>query len=563
MKLSAAMKKFAEKNLGVKAGSKEPVYFNAVAKAVQDGKLTGQQAKDLRDNKEITLKKKTNPKKPAPAPDISGMFKEFAKEIATAIVGAKEPAKPAPVVDKRTKEEKAVDLAVDKKMQDMGLITKEGRVTPTELFSKAAPFLKQDSVRVKSATEDYSKERATAHWPAKSGLNGKGSPHPYAGRPASYDNRPLYHGSQLDKAISGAYVKLAIESSTDIKHIPRQLRMTDHDRDLMNYALHECEWTGLLHPSGENPGTEDYGTHPINRRRLNEMEIKGILDDTISGGLEAAPIVFDDMVILTPLLYGELFPFVNVVNITRGRRIEGFSIGNPTFTSGVAEGATITPFNTSQFVLAFDTSIFVETGAMEIGLDLEEDSPADIGGIVAERYGLQAMARLDYLVAVGDGVTQMQGLVNAPSSNLINADNNVGGPPTVGDYEGLMFGIQKAFRKEPGAVIAFVGSDVSYRRARGIPVGPTDERRVFGMTEEDYMLFGLPYKVQNDIPNGTIICVNLKRYRCYRRLGFNMRVETQGNYLTLRNLKLLVMRFRFGGQLELPGAMSILTDGQS
>ena len=48
--------------------------------------------------------------------------------------------------------------------------------------------------------------------------------------------------------------------------------------------------------------------------------VKTLIDDATSGGLEAAPIVFDDMVIQTPLLNGELFPLVTTVPLDRGRR---------------------------------------------------------------------------------------------------------------------------------------------------------------------------------------------------------------------------------------------------
>jgi hypothetical protein len=126
-----------------------------------------------------------------------------------------------------------------------------------------------------------------------------------------------------------------------------------------------------------------------------------------------------------------------------------------------------------------------------------------------------------------------------------------------------MFGVVKAFRKEPGAQNAFLGNEVSYRRARAIPVGPTDERRVFGMTHGDYTLLDHPYKIQVDVPNNKVCFGNWKRYRMYRRLGLNVRIETAGNYLSIRNLKLIVMRMRFGGQPELGGAFAVMTDAQA
>ncbi len=553
MKLTKAMKAYCEKHLGVKSGSAAALYFQAVAKAVEGNKLSAKAAQALADGKTLAPAKKKAPVSDL-RDDMKGFFQELTAGIKDALKGDGK-GKEEPKKDTRSKLEKAVDA----RLESMGLIDKDGEtVTPSQLLSKASPYLKPGGVRVKSATEQYTKERTAATFPMKSGFAGSGADHPFGGRPAVFDNRPLYHPSELDKAVSGAYLKLSIQASTPPTEIPRSLKMTDHDRDLINYALHEMEWTGLIH--GE--GSEDFRCQAVDRRKLTEFERKGLLDDTVSGGIEAAPIVFDDAVILTPVLYGELFPFVNVVNITRGRRIEGFSMGNPTFTSGVSEGATITPFNTAAFIQAFDTSIFVAAAVMEIGMDLEEDSPADIGGIVTERFGLKFLELLDFYVAEGDGTTQPQGIFNAPGTTIVPADNGLAGPVTIGDYEGLMFGVSKAFRNEPGAMTCFVSNDTDYQRAKGIPVGETDARRVFGMDHLDYKMFGKPYKIQNDIPNGSRAFVNLKRYRMYRRLGLNTRVESSGQYYATRNLKAIIMRARMGGQLELGGAMAVTTNGQ-
>ncbi|WP_196300513.1 hypothetical protein, partial [Streptococcus pneumoniae] len=83
--------------------------------------------------------------------------------------------------------------------------------------------------------------------------------------------------------------------------------------------------------------------------------------------LEIAPIAFDDQIILTPLLNGEFFPRFNTVPITRGRRIESASMGNVTLSSGGADGTDIPLFATAAFIAAFDTTIFVVNGSIEIG----------------------------------------------------------------------------------------------------------------------------------------------------------------------------------------------------
>ena len=44
---------------------------------------------------------------------------------------------------------------------------------------------------------------------------------------------------------------------------------------------------------------------------------------------------------------------------------------------------------------------------------------------------------------------------------------------------------------------------------------------------------------------------NLEHYRMYRRQGLQVRVETAGRTLALGNQKIIIVRARFGGQMEL------------
>ena len=47
-----------------------------------------------------------------------------------------------------------------------------------------------------------------------------------------------------------------------------------------------------------------------------------ILDDATSGGTYVIPTFFDSMLITYPLLSGELFPYVTVVDMPKGKDIE-------------------------------------------------------------------------------------------------------------------------------------------------------------------------------------------------------------------------------------------------
>lgn len=565
-KVTRRLKRYASERLGVKKGASESDVRVAVAKALASKKMSPARLDRLTAEKGRKAGegggKKGNSDLEKHLGTLAKTVGDLAKIVAKDKAGDDKGGKGKKQKDRRTDAEKAVD----KRLKDLGVLSGDGpdaqvAVGPQGLLARSAPYLKNGGVRVREALERYDGTRAKAVCPDRCGKNGTGSFHPRAGQEAMHphDNRVISHPSERDKAVVGAFFKWSLECHNEPRDIPRALKMTDHDREIVNYALHEERWTGLI--NGE--GTEDYGCKKVEARKLTQVEVKALLDDSTSGGITAAPLVFDDAVILTPVLFGEIYPLVNVVNITRGRRIEGFSMGNPTFTSGVAEGTSITPFNTAAFIAAFDTTVFVAVAAMEIGLDFEEDAPNDIGGLVVERYGLKSMEWLDRVVAVGDGVTEPQGAANAAAVTVVNSDNGTGGGATVGDYEGLMFGVAKAFRREPGAQTAFLANETTYRRARAIPVGPNDERRVFGMTHADYMLLDQPYKIQINIPNSQILFGNWKRYRMYRRLGLNVRIETAGNYLAIRNLKLIVMRMRYGGQIELGGAFALMPDAEA
>lgn len=419
------------------------------------------------------------------------------------------------------------------------------------------------SIRVVGAQERYATTRTEKRFPT---MTAKGMEHPFAGQRAfegspNGQKRYLDAPSELDQAVCGAYIKWALRSERGSDAgIPNALRMTDHDRDLMQFALREYKWAGVI----RGQGSEDDGAIGLKGDRLSDFQIKAILDDATSGGIEVAPIVFDDMIIQIPILSGEFFPRVNVVNITRGRRIEGGSIGNVTLSSGGADGTAIPLFNTASFISAFDTSIFVVNGSIEIGLDFLSDSPVDVAGIVTAQYGQVLLGWLDEQVCIGDGTTEPEGVLNATGTTTVNSANGAAGPPTVGDYEGLLFGVPKNYKTgTPANRITFAADETTYARARGIPVSTTDERRVFGMTHEDYALLGHPYGVGEFFSNQQILFVNWARYRMYRRLGLTIKITTEGKELVRGNLALITARARYGGQLEDGAAAAVMIDAQS
>ena len=414
------------------------------------------------------------------------------------------------------------------------------------------------SVRVKGIKEYYSNTRETAVYEAKR-INGSMRPDHEVGKQATYmengRQKSLTHPSEFEQAVHGAFIKMSIESQCGgAKGIPNVMRMTEHDNQLLAYAMHEMKWGGTV------------GDTHVKNQKLDGMLRKQLIDDATSGGINIAPITFDEAVILNPLLFGEFFPNVNTVPVTRGRRVEGGTISNVTLNSSgnQGDGDTITLETTASFIGSFNTNIFVVDGAIEIGLDFIGDSPVDIAGIITEQYGRVLMTYLDEQVAIGDGTTEPEGIMVASGTTSIAATNGNTGPPTVGDYEGLLFGVGKAFKNGfPTNRIQFGGSETSYTRVRGIAVGASDQRRVFGMNEEDYMLFGHPYGVGGGLSNVQLFFGVMQRYRMYRRMGLQILTTTDGKTLMLDNLMLITARARYGGQVEDGSAFAITPDAQT
>jgi HK97 family phage major capsid protein len=408
----------------------------------------------------------------------------------------------------------------------------------------------------RGANDQYSKDKTAAHFPTETQ---SGTKHAFAGQRAFEGGlgkqRHLDHSSDLEKAINGAYSKFLIQSSLG-QSCPPRLKCTEHEMELVQYALGKCKWAGVI--NGDCAGQP--GTIEVKNRFLKQHEIKSILDDAVSGGLEITPIFFDDAVILTPILFGEFAPRVNMVPITRGRRIEGGAISNVSLGAST-EGTAITLFNTAGFIAAFDTTIFVVAGAIEIGLDEMSDSPIDIGGIVTGQYGRKLLEWLDNVITDGDGATQPEGIMQAAGTTLVNF---AGVAATIGGYESLLFGISKKYKAGyDRSRICFGGTELSYQRARSIAVGPGDSRRLFGLNQENYMMFGHNYGVSEQMANTEIFFANLGRYRMYRRMGLTFRVTTEGKDLTLRNEMLISCRARFGGQLEDGAAAAVVRDAEA
>jgi len=438
------------------------------------------------------------------------------------------------------------------------------------------------TVDLKSVVERYSDARTAATWDKAANAS---IAKQFAGVPVNRFQKGGVGSIVMDMAterslaITGAWFKHLINKQcrAEGRQVPWQFKMSEHDKQLVTYAANECRMTGPIGYKGlqanGNIEDTDAAAHWCDAVRLRDLTngdywIKAVLDldGDASGGLEAVPIEFDANFILTPLLTGELFPFVDVVNVSR-RRMEGVKINNPTLSWGTDEGTAISLFDTDGFIEAFDNNIYPVTGALELGKDFQSDSPLSIGQIIVQQYGQQFKLEMDNVIANGNGTDRPEGLFVAAGVASVTPATPAGAP-AVGDYEGLMFGVAKEFRQRagmpPNSRAVFLGTDTAYSRARGIPVDSgADERRIFGIDEEmAYTLFRYRYAVNASAGNAVFGFFCLNDYRLYRRQGLEVSIVRDDRESVLANTDLIVVRARFGGALTHAGAGAKITNGQ-
>lgn len=399
------------------------------------------------------------------------------------------------------------------------------------------------NVRVKSASEQYSKETFT--------LNGK------HGKPV-FD--PIY-GREVRSQSERAKARIG----TLFKHLAKRAGIIDtplseHERELLTDLCENEKWAGKI-------GDEYFDSI------TGHKNIKALLDDQTSGGLEITPIEFDEAVITVPLLSGELFPDVDLKPVPRGRRIEGAAISNVSMAWGGGDATDITLFNTASMVAALDTSIFVIDGAITIGRDMLSDSPIAVGQTVTGLYGERLMQQLDYVIALGNGTTSPEGVFVKSGVGTVNTDNGSAGAPTIHDYTNLMFAVAKQYRKAAYKPV-FLTNDIAYARSRAIKVDPsvstTDQRWAldpmmsnYGAGVNAYSTLGWNHRIQQDLSNRYAAFVCLAKYRMYRRQGLEVRMIDTGSTLARANEVLMTYRARFGGKLMDASACAKWTDGQS
>jgi HK97 family phage major capsid protein len=142
-----------------------------------------------------------------------------------------------------------------------------------------------------------------------------------------------------------------------------------------------------------------------------------------------------------------------------------------------------------------------------------------------------------------------------------------GGATSLGNYESLRFGVAKPEHKGGfKASAVFCGTETSYQRAKALPVGAADDRRLLGeggmgtAGYSNYTIMGdIPYAINESMANTQVFYAILGRYRMYRRRGFTMRTSTEGDTNIRRNVMLMVVTARYGGQLERGATAAVTT----
>ena len=455
-------------------------------------------------------------------------------DLTEALVGSKQKAEP--------EQEKKVDVADANKKPEMKDLEK---TVITNSTAKDGEL--ETAPRVKSVDEIFSTTKSARKYPTK----GRFTPNSMAGQTAETLGRTLYESSELDKALGGVWGK--VEMAMLMPNIcgPSRLfeSMTEIDKQLLHHLAEKAEWDDTI-KEGE-PRT----------RCGYQGGVKQLIDDAVSGGIFAAPIVFDDMVVETPRLYGELYPLVTEIALPRGRRVEGVSIQQFTGAWGGVDAANIALFNTAGYVAAFNTTIYRAQGAVVIGLDFIGDSPINFQGTLSRQMGEWLLQTLDDVVATGNGTTQPQGVMNAAGTTAVA----FAGATTLGGYEGLFFGVHKREKTANlKSSIVFCGTDTSYSRARGLNVTAADQRRLAGGEGgqgdyDSYKWMGRPYKINESLTNQQIFHFIGKRYRMYRRHGFELRTSTEGATLIRANEVLISFTARYGGQLERGATAAVTT----
>jgi len=417
----------------------------------------------------------------------------------------------------------------------------------------------QATVKHIKACERYSNTKSAMRYPDTIATQKGAMVHPRAGEMMvePVTGQQIHTLSDLDKAVCAAFFKWHLtKNPVPGMSLPETAKMTDHDRELMAYALEELPWTGehtsaMIAANNMSPD--------VLCRKLTELDRKALGDETVSGGQYLSPAVWDQAIITIPYLNGQFFPRVTVVPI-KGRRVEGAVMTQVNISSQAQDSTQDIPLETTaNFATAFNTNIHVANGAILVSNDLMADSPVNIGAKLTEEYGKALLTWLDEQIQVGDGTTEPQGVFNATGTTTVAGG---GVAFTIAKYMDLIAAVPYAYRQGvPPSSRCFAGTDTSYWRARALAAGAGGVNQDYvDQAHDSYTLLKVAYAIAGSWQTNAQInygCYN--RYRMYQGLGATPFVETKGYTLVRANQTLFGIRARFGGQIEDGSAFSKTT----
>ena len=122
-----------------------------------------------------------------------------------------------------------------------------------------------------------------------------------------------------------------------------QVELSEQDKLLFRETVDRDAWSGLL------------GAEWVTG--LRGARVKAILDDSTSGGANLSPDWFDTRIVTYPLLTGELFSYVELVNVPRSATVDGATVSAPTVTWGTADGTAQDVFDTASLIGALSNTI--------------------------------------------------------------------------------------------------------------------------------------------------------------------------------------------------------------
>jgi len=512
---------------------------------------------DMTPDKFAELSKSDEPSKAEQL--LKGLAEDIKKGVADAISSALQSQQPEPKSDPEPKAQ-APDIDELRKqiLEDVTKKVKAELATSTE---PQAPDMydvmkgldeSNDNptfIRVKSRIENYDHRPTAALY--KSG--------PKKGQPIQYMGKSLNQPTPRRNKMVAVWTKWqALQMGLVSKPL------SDEEKDILMWILHKEPF--YADPDRVEP-------RPLKEAERHSLWTKGIdrwrkalkaplIDDSISGGQEAVPEFFDEEVIITPVLEGEVAPLVNMRDMPRGSSVQGWAIGNVTF-SAATEGSAVSLFDATGFISDYSPSVYRAAGFIQVGRNFLEDAVPTVADEIRASYTRKHNEWLDRVIVAGNGTNEPQGITNASGTVDITAQNATTGPVHILDAINLLFGVTAAYRRAyPRQNLAYAMTETTYKRFRSIQVNSSsDQRLVFGNEGlTNSLLFDFKVALEEQgLNNSDAIFAQFYAYRLYRRQGLRLIYEDRGSTLVRSNTVLIGADMRYAGQIE-KGAYAAVCD---